>query len=89
MNQRLGSTPLRQLIAVVVLSLLAPLGLGLALDGLLGSAPLALFVCSVIGILAGTVGVVRIMTRQFGFLAVPAPPAENSVKAANGKEDRA
>ena len=89
MNERFGKTPWRQLVAVVGLSLLAPLGLGLTLDYLLGSAPLALFACGVIGILAGTVGVVRIMTRQFGLLVAPAPPAESSMKAANGKEDRA
>jgi len=51
---------------VVVLSLLIPLGLGLWLDKRFGTAPLFILVGVVIGILASTVGVVRMAVRLFG-----------------------
>jgi F0F1-type ATP synthase assembly protein I len=88
-KKRLGKGPLSQLVAVVCLAMLAPLGLGLVLDHLFGTAPLGLFVCAVIGIVAATIAVVRIATRQMAALAQPSAPAGGPAEGSNGKEDRA
>lgn len=54
---------LLQLSWVFAFSVLLPLGLGIWLDWALHKSPLFLFVGAVIGILAGTVGTVRIALR--------------------------
>ena len=89
MKKRLGKNPLPQLVAVVCLAILAPLGLGLMLDYLFGTAPLGLFVCAVIGIMAATIGIVRITTRHMAVLAPPATSAGSPDEGSNEKEDRA
>jgi F0F1-type ATP synthase assembly protein I len=88
-KKRLGKSPLPQLVAVVGLAMLAPLGLGLVLDYLFGTAPLSLFVCAVIGIMAATVAVVRITTRQMAAVVPPAASAGSPDEGSNEKEDRA
>lgn len=55
--------PLLQLSWVIALSTLAPLGAGILLDRRLGTAPLFILIGGLIGILAGTVGAVRITSR--------------------------
>jgi F0F1-type ATP synthase assembly protein I len=52
-----------QLSWVFAFSVLLPLGLGIWLDQRLHRSPLFFFIGAVIGILAGTVGTVRIATR--------------------------
>lgn len=81
--------PLQELAIAVGSALLAPLIIGLLLDALLGWAPLMLFVGSSIGILAGTVVVVRITVRRMKALAEPATNASSSEAVAFGEEDRA
>jgi F0F1-type ATP synthase assembly protein I len=88
-KKRLGKDPVSQLVAVVFVATLAPLGLGLVLDYWFGTAPLGLFVCAVIGILAATIVIVRIITRQMTALAQSASSAGSSHEGANEKEDRA
>jgi len=88
-KKRLGKSPLPQLVAVVCLAMLAPLGLGLVLDYLFGTAPLGLFVCAVIGIMAATIAIVRITTRRMAALAQPATSAGSPDEGSNEKEDRA
>ena len=89
MKKRLGKSPLPQLVAVVCQAMLAPLGVGLVLDTLFGTAPMGLFVCAVIGIMAATIAVVRITTRQLAALAQPATSACSPDEGSNEKEDRA
>jgi F0F1-type ATP synthase assembly protein I len=88
-NKRLGKGPLPQLVAVVCLAMLAPLGLGLVLDTLFGTAPLGLFICAVIGIMAATIAIVRITTQQMAALAQPTASAGSPDEGSHEKEDRA
>jgi F0F1-type ATP synthase assembly protein I len=88
-KKRLGKGLLPQLVAVVCLAMLAPLGLGLVLDYLFGTAPVGLFVFAVIGIMAATIAIVRITTRQMVVLAQPETSAGSLDEGSNEKEDRA
>jgi F0F1-type ATP synthase assembly protein I len=88
-KKRLGRNPLPQLVAVVCLTMLAPLGLGLVLDYLFGTAPLGLFICAVIGIMAATIAIVRITARQMAVFAQPAASAGSPDEGSNEEEDRA
>jgi F0F1-type ATP synthase assembly protein I len=88
-KKRLGKGLLPQLAAVAGLAMLAPLALGLALDYLFGTAPLGLLICAAIGIVAATIIVVRITTRQMAALAPPVTSAGSPDEGANEKEDRA
>lgn len=54
---------------VVAFSLLIPLGIGLWLDKRLGTTPLFIIVGMVVGILAATVGTVRIAFRMMDRLS--------------------
>ncbi|MGQ9586459.1 MAG: AtpZ/AtpI family protein [Anaerolineae bacterium] len=54
---------------VVAFSLLIPLGIGLWLDKRLGTTPLFIIVGMVVGILAATVGTVRIAFRMMDKLS--------------------
>jgi F0F1-type ATP synthase assembly protein I len=69
---------------VFALCTLIPLGLGIWLDRRLGTAPLFILVGALVGIVASTVGAVRIVIRNIEALGKneAAPPAV-------GKEDRA
>jgi F0F1-type ATP synthase assembly protein I len=73
---------------VLVLSTLVPLGLGLWLDRRLGTAPLVLLICASIGIIAGTIGIVRIAGRTLEALGTPETEA-GSHSPVSGQEDRA
>ncbi len=68
MKDLLSSTPLLQLGWIVALSTLIPLGVGVLLDRRLGTAPLFIIIGAVVGILASTVGAVRITTRTLDAL---------------------
>lgn len=54
---------------IVALSLLIPLGIGLWLDRRLDTTPLFIVVGMIVGILAATVGTVRIAIRMMDSLA--------------------
>jgi len=79
--------PLLQLGWVVAFSTLIPLGLGLLLDRRFGTAPLLTLVGALVGMIAGTVGTVRIATRIIE--ALGQPPEGGAGDAVNGKEDQA
>jgi F0F1-type ATP synthase assembly protein I len=79
--------PLLQLSWVVAFSILIPLGIGLWLDRRFGTAPLLTLVGALVGILASTVGAVRIATRTIE--ALGQPPESGADDAVNGKGDRA
>jgi F0F1-type ATP synthase assembly protein I len=64
----LASTPLLQMGWIVALSTLVPLGLGVVLDRRLGTAPLFMIIGAAIGIVASTIGAVRIATRTIDAL---------------------
>lgn len=88
MKQFLGAGPLLQVGWVVALSTLIPLGLGVLLDRCLGTAPLFILIGALIGIIAGTVGAVRITSRIIDALGQPPGDAGRSDQSGVGKEDR-
>ena len=63
MRDLLTSTPLFQLGWIVALSTLIPLGVGVFLDRRFGTAPFFILVGALVGIIAGTVGAVRVVSR--------------------------
>lgn len=69
MKDIVKSSPLLQMGWVVAFSVLAPLGVGLLLDRRFGTAPLFIIVGALIGILASTVGAVRVTNRAIESLA--------------------
>jgi len=72
---------------VVILSTAVPLGLGFWIDRRFDTAPLFVFIGALAGIIAGTVGIVRIAVRTIDAVA-RLPKVEGGVeKAASGKED--
>lgn len=74
---------------VVALSTLLPLGLGVLLDRRLGTGPLYLFICAVVGIIAGTVGIVWLGVRTIDALGrVPEAEADTEEEVV-GKGDGA
>jgi F0F1-type ATP synthase assembly protein I len=81
--------PLLQLSWVIALSTLLPLGAGILIDRTFHTAPLFILIGGLIGILAGTVGAVRITTRAIESLS---PPQEHDdsddLTNDTGKEDR-
>jgi F0F1-type ATP synthase assembly protein I len=74
-----------QLSWVVALSVLIPLCAGLWLDRRFGTAPLFMMIAAAVGIIGGTIGVVRIATRTME--AVP-PGTGPTDEPPSGKEDR-
>lgn len=89
MKQLLQSGPLLQMGWVVALSTLIPLGLGIWLDRRLDTAPLFILVGAIIGILAGTVGAVRIASKAIEALGRPPGDGSSPDHLSEGKEDRA
>lgn len=61
---------------IVALSTLVPLGLGVVLDRRLGTAPLFIIIGASIGILASTIGAVRITTQTIDALGNRPPSAD-------------
>lgn len=89
MKQLLRSGPLLQLGWVVALSTLIPLGVGIFLDRRLGTAPLFILIGALIGILAGTIGAVRITSKAIEALGQPSADGAGPDHLPEGKEDRA
>jgi F0F1-type ATP synthase assembly protein I len=75
---------LLQLGWVVALSVLIPLGLGLWLDYRLATSPLFILVGALVGILAATVGVVRITNHA---IEAVGKPSKTDANRANSNED--
>lgn len=90
MKQLLRSGPLLQLGWVVALSTLIPLGVGIFLDRRLGTAPLFILIGALIGILAGTIGAVRIASKAIEALGqLSADDGASPDHLPEGKEERA
>jgi F0F1-type ATP synthase assembly protein I len=88
MKQLLRSGPLLQLSWFVALSTLVPLALGILLDRRFGTAPLFILVGAAVGIIASTVGAVRIASRAIDALGHEnLHPAEPLDESDEGKED--
>jgi F0F1-type ATP synthase assembly protein I len=84
----LASTPLLQMGWIVALSTLAPLVLGVVLDRRLGTTPLFIIIGAVIGILASTIGAVRIATRRIDALGKqPSAVDQAAPERVDDKED--
>lgn len=77
------------MLGVLVFCTLVPLGLGLWLDRRLDSTPLFVFIFTCIGIVAATVGIVRIAGRALQTLGSPPEAGAGLPGSENGKEDRA
>jgi F0F1-type ATP synthase assembly protein I len=87
MKDLVKAGPLLQMGWVVALSALLPLVLGLLLDRRLGTAPLWVIVGALVGILASTVGAVRIATRAIDALSRSPADAEQPSAQEEEKED--
>jgi F0F1-type ATP synthase assembly protein I len=72
---------------IVALSTLVPLGLGVALDRRLGTAPLFIIIGAAIGILASTIGAVRIATRTIDALGNRPTSVDEPAGRVDDKED--
>jgi F0F1-type ATP synthase assembly protein I len=86
MKDLLSSTPLLQMGWIVALSTLVPLGVGVLLDRRLHTAPLFIIIGAAVGILASTIGAVRIATRTIDALG-NRPPSVQPAERAEQKED--
>lgn len=89
MKQFLQAGPLLQLGWIVALSTLIPLGVGILLDRRLGTAPLFILIGALIGILAGTVGAVRIAGKAIEKLGRPPGNGAGPDQPSEGKEEQA
>jgi len=81
--------PWRELIIAVGMALGTPLAVGLLLDALFGWAPLMFFVGGSVGILAGTIVVVRSTLRRMKALSELPADVGSREAVSFGKEDRA
>jgi F0F1-type ATP synthase assembly protein I len=63
--------PFLQMGWLVAFSTLVPLGIGVWLDRQLGTAPLFILISALVGILAATIGAVRVAIRTIEGLGVP------------------
>ncbi len=90
MKDFLRTSPLLQLSWVIALSVLLPLGLGIWLDRYFHTAPLFILIGALVGIIAGTVGAVRIVGRIIDRLGEAGEEAKTEAsQPERGKEDRA
>ena len=87
MKDLLSHTPLLQLGWTVALSTLIPLGLGVLLDRRLGTAPLFILIGAAAGILASTIGAVRITTRTLDALGNRPSSVQPPAERVDDKED--
>ncbi len=87
MKDLLSSTPLLQMGWIVALSTLVPLGVGVVLDRRLGTAPLFIIIGAVIGILASTIGAVRVASRTIDALGNRPTTVTQPEERVDEKED--
>lgn len=87
MKDLMKAGPMLQMGWVVALSALLPVVLGLLLDRRLGTAPLFVIIGALVGILASTIGAVRIATRAIDALGRRPTDAEPPPAQAEQKED--
>ncbi len=80
---------LTQLSWVFAFTVLVPLGLGIWLDHVLHTSPLFLLVGVIFGILAGTVGAVRLATRTIEDIERSHQERADGAGGAANKEDKA
>lgn len=78
-----------RMLGVLVVCTLAPLGLGLWLDRRFGTTPLFLVSLAFVGIVAATIGIVRITGRALEALGAPPETGAGTAGPVNGKEDKA
>jgi len=81
--------PLLQMGWIVALSILIPLGLGLWLDHRFATAPLFVLIGALVGIVASTIGAVRVTIRVIEATKQPPENTANLDKGVHRKEDRA
>jgi len=74
---------------MIILATLVPLGLGLLLDYRLGTSPLFVLVLASLGIMGGTIGIVRVASRRLEALGTVSQAEADSDSPVNGEEDRA
>jgi F0F1-type ATP synthase assembly protein I len=87
MRDLLTSTPLLQMAWIVALCAFVPLGIGVLLDRRLQTAPLFIIIGAAVGILASTIGAVRIATRTIDALGSRPPSEHQPAERAEQKED--
>ena len=87
MKQLSTIAPLLQLGWVVAFSTLIPLGIGLLLDRRFGTAPWLTLICALVGIVAGTVGTVRIAVRALDALGRSAETQSDTQTETSVKEE--
>ena len=87
MRDLLTSTPLLKLAWIVALCALIPLGIGVLLDSRLHTAPLFMIIGAAVGILASTIGAVRIATRTLDALGNRPPSVQQPAERAEQKEE--
>jgi F0F1-type ATP synthase assembly protein I len=88
-RERLRGSLVAELTIATGVALLTPLVLGVWLDALLGRGPVLLFAGGSIGILIGTIVVVRIAMRRLKALSEPTTDNERRQGISLGEEDRA
>lgn len=81
--------PALQMGWVVATSILIPLGIGIWLDRRFGTAPLFILIGALVGILASTIGAVRIASRTIEALGNPPDMGPGPDDEVNRKEDKA
>lgn len=81
--------PALQMGWVVATSILIPLGIGILLDRRWGTAPLFILIGALVGILASTIGAVRIASRNIEALGNQRNGGLGPDDEANRKEDKA
>jgi F0F1-type ATP synthase assembly protein I len=87
MRDLLSTTPLLRMTWIVALCAFVPLGVGILLDHRLRTTPLFLIVGAAIGILASTIGAIRIATRTIDALGDRPPSDPQPAERAEQKED--
>jgi F0F1-type ATP synthase assembly protein I len=72
---------------IVALCAFVPLGFGVLLDSRFQTAPLFIIIGAALGILASTIGAVRVATRTIDALGNRPPSVQQPAERAEQKED--